>query len=43
LLDLSDTVFVLMDHQAGLFQRVKDVDVAELRRNTTMLAKLATL
>jgi nicotinamidase-related amidase len=43
LLDPSDTVFLLLDHQAGLFQTVKDIDVAELRRNTTALAKLATL
>jgi nicotinamidase-related amidase len=43
LLDVSDTVFLLLDHQAGLFQTVKDIDVAELRRNTIMLAKLATL
>jgi nicotinamidase-related amidase len=43
LLDVSDTVFLLLDHQAGLFQTVKDIDVAELRRNTMMLAKLATL
>ena len=43
LLDMSDTVFLLLDHQAGLFQTVKDIDVAELRRNTIMLAKLATL
>ena len=43
LLDTSDTVFLLLDHQAGLFQTVKDIDVAELRRNTVMLAKLATL
>ena len=43
LLDASDTVFLLLDHQAGLFQTVKDISVAELRANTTMLAKLATL
>jgi nicotinamidase-related amidase len=43
LLDTSDTVFLLLDHQAGLFQTVKDIDVAELRRNTIMLARLATL
>jgi nicotinamidase-related amidase len=43
LLDTSDTAFLLLDHQAGLFQTVKDIDVAELRRNTIMLAKLATL
>jgi nicotinamidase-related amidase len=34
---------LLLDHQAGLFQVVKDISVAELRANTTMLAKLATL
>src|ERR1044072_2316013 len=43
LLDPSDTVFLLLDHQAGLFQTVKDISVAELRSNTAMLAKLATL
>src|SRR5262245_52734987 len=43
LLDPSDTVFLLLDHQAGLFQTVKDISVAELRSNTVMLAKLATL
>jgi hypothetical protein len=29
--------------EAGLFQTVKDISIAELRANTTMLAKLATL
>src|SRR4051812_28449935 len=43
LLDASDTVFLLLDHQAGLFQTVKDIPVAELRSNVVMLAKLATL
>src|SRR4051812_36277691 len=43
LLDASDTVVLLLDHQAGLFQTVKDISVAELRANTTALAKLATL
>ena len=43
LLDTSDTVILLLDHQTGLFQTVKDVGVAELRANTAMLAKLATL
>jgi nicotinamidase-related amidase len=43
LLDTSDTVFLLLDHQAGLFQTVKDVSVTDLRANVTMLAKLATL
>jgi nicotinamidase-related amidase len=43
LLDPADTVVLLLDHQAGLFQTVKDVPVAELRTNTVILAKLAKL
>ena len=43
LLDPSDTVILLLDHQTGLFQTVKDISVAELRANTIMIAKLATL
>ena len=43
LIDPSDTVLLLLDHQSGLFQTVKDISVAELRANTIMLAKLATL
>jgi len=43
LLDPTDTVLLLLDHQSGLFQNVKDISVAELRANTTALAKLAAL
>ena len=43
LLDPSDTVILLLDHQAGLFQTVKDISVADLRANTTLLAKVAAL
>jgi len=43
LLDASDVAFLLVDHQSGLFQTVKDIPVAELRRNTEALAKLAAL
>lgn len=43
LFDTSDAVILLLDHQSGLFQTVKDIGVDELRRNTIMLAKLATL
>ena len=43
LFDPTDVLLLLLDHQAGLFQVVKDIGVAELRANTTMLAKLATL
>jgi nicotinamidase-related amidase len=43
LINTSDAVILLLDHQAGLFQTVKDVSVTDLRNNTIMLAKLATL
>jgi nicotinamidase-related amidase len=43
LLDPSDTLVLLLDHQSGLFQTVKDIAVADLRRNVEMIAKLCTL
>ncbi|HEX2837456.1 MAG TPA: isochorismatase family protein [Phycisphaerales bacterium] len=43
LLDPNDTVVLLLDHQTGLFQTVKDVPVAELRTNTVALANIAKL
>lgn len=43
LLDPDDSVLLLLDHQAGLFQTVKDISVAELRANTIMLARLSAL
>jgi nicotinamidase-related amidase len=43
LLDPNDTVVLLLDHQTGLFQTVKDIPVADLRANTVVLAKLAEL
>lgn len=43
LLDPNDTIVLLLDHQTGLFQTVKDVPVAELRANTIALAKIAEL
>ena len=43
LLDPHDTVVILLDHQTGLFQTIKDIPVAELRANTTVLARLAEL
>src|SRR3984957_17639253 len=43
LLDPTDTVLLLLDHQSGLFQNVKDISVQDLRANTTALAKLAAL
>jgi len=41
LLDPNDAVLLLLDHQTGLFQTVKDIGITELRANTTLLAKLA--
>jgi len=43
LIDPADTVLLLLDHQTGLFQTVKDVPVSELRTNTVVLAKAAKL
>lgn len=43
LLDPSDTAILLLDHQSGLFQTVKDIAVADLRRNVEMIARLASL
>jgi nicotinamidase-related amidase len=43
LIDPADAVILLLDHQTGLFQTVKDISVAELRANTVVLMKLAKL
>ena len=43
LFDPNDTIILLLDHQTGLFQTVKDITLQELRTNTAVLAKLATL
>jgi nicotinamidase-related amidase len=43
LLDPRDTIVLLLDHQTGLFQTVKDIPLAELRANTVVLAKMAEL
>ena len=43
LLDPNDTVVLLLDHQTGLFQTVKDIPVRELRANTVVLAKVAEM
>jgi len=41
LLNADEAVLILLDHQAGLLQTVKDISIAELRANTTIWAKLA--
>jgi nicotinamidase-related amidase len=43
LMKASDAVLLLLDHQTGLFQTVKDIAVDDLRRNTTTLAEVAEL
>jgi nicotinamidase-related amidase len=43
LIDPTDTLVLLLDHQNGLFQTVKDISVAELRINTVILMKVAKL
>lgn len=43
LIDPSDALILLLDHQSGLFQTVKDISVSDLRRNVEMIARLATL
>ncbi len=42
-IDPSDAVLLLIDHQSGLFQTVKDMPMPELRVNAITLAKVATL
>ena len=41
LMDPTDAAMLLLDHQSGLFQNVKDISITELRANTTALAKVA--
>lgn len=41
LFDPNDAVLLLLDHQTGLFQTVNDIPLADLRRNTVALAKIA--
>ncbi len=43
LIDPSDVLILLLDHQSGLFQTVRDISVSDLRRNVEMIARLATL
>lgn len=42
-IDPNDSALLLIDHQSGLFQIVKDFDVPQLRANAIALAKAATL
>jgi len=42
-IDPADAVMLLIDHQSGLFQTVKDMPMPELRARAAALAKIATL
>ncbi|MDH1010145.1 hydrolase [Pseudomonas nicosulfuronedens] len=42
-IDSDDTAMLLIDHQSGLFQTVKDMPMTELRNNAITLARIATL
>lgn len=43
MIDPDDAVMLLIDHQSGLFQTVKDMEMTVLRANVVTLAKVATL
>ena len=43
MIDPSDAVMLLIDHQSGLFQLVRDIELPVLRSNVTALAKVARL
>jgi nicotinamidase-related amidase len=43
MIDPNDAVLLLIDHQSGLFQLVRDIELPELRSNVTALAKTSRL
>src|SRR5712692_651735 len=43
MIDPDDALILLIDHQSGLFQTVKDMEMTVLRANVVTLAKVATL
>ncbi len=43
MIDPDDAVMLLIDHQSGLFQLVKDIDMPTLRNNVIALAKASRL
>lgn len=42
-IDSTDSVMLLIDHQSGLFQTVGDMPMTELRQRASALAKIASL
>jgi nicotinamidase-related amidase len=43
MIDPNDVIMLLIDHQSGLFNLVKDMPVFQLRNNIIALAKVATM
>ena len=43
MIDPNDAVMLLIDHQSGLFQLVRDIELPILREHVTALAKVAHL
>ena len=43
MIDPNDAIMLLIDHQSGLFQLVRDIDLPVLRSHVTALAKLSYL
>ena len=43
MLDPDDSIILLIDHQSGLFNTVRDVPVPDLRNYVIAIAKAATL
>ncbi len=43
MIDPNDSVLLLIDHQSGLFQLVRDIELPVLRSNVTALAKISRL
>lgn len=41
-IDVNDSVMLLIDHQSGLFQTVGDMPMPELRARAAALAKMAS-
>src|SRR4029079_13717697 len=41
MIDVNDAALLLIDHQSGLFQLVRDMEYSTLRNNVTTLAKVA--
>ncbi|MCW8313157.1 isochorismatase family protein [Sphingobacterium thalpophilum] len=42
-INANDVAFLLIDHQSGLFQTVKDIEVPTLRSNVVALAQIAAV